>query len=376
MKKLGFVFLLITLMLSCQEDIQKNNNYPNTKISDAKKYAKFEPQDGKCILFVGQELEAIGGLEEWNDGYYDHFDAPGGFTMYTDFSPGDTMFGYVLKGLDGVFSTDRWGDYPSNMSLQLADDDFKHSALAIGLWMVNHEKEVAEGKQDELVNRLGEWLKSLGKRPVFLRIGYEFSGEWNHYNKEDFLKAYRRIKDRFDVMGVNNVAYVWQSHGWEEPMELLESWYPGDNYVDWCGYSFFSRWDESNMIEFARKKGKPVFIAEATPTISTSTIKTNGKTKETILSNPDQANEAWEKWFDPFFKTIHENPDVVKAVSYINCHWKSHPMWFDNPTFQNVDARLQTSEMISNKWREETSKETYLKASPYLFDKLWEKKEK
>ena len=125
------------------------------------------------------------------------------------------------------------------------------------------------------------------------------------------------------------------------------------------------------MIEFARKKGNPVFIAEATPTIGTETIKTNGKTKETILSNPEQAREAWDQWFVPFFKTIHENPDVVKAISYINCHWKSHPMWFDNPTFQEVDARLQTSPFISDKWKEETSKDTYLKASPELFEQLW-----
>ena len=63
-------------------------------------------------------------------------------------------------------------------------------------------------------------------------------------------------------MGVNNVAYGWQSHKWDESIEMLESWYPSDNYVDWCGYSFFARWDESNMIKFARKKGKPVFIVK------------------------------------------------------------------------------------------------------------------
>ena len=103
----------------------------------------------------------------------------------------------------------------------------------------------------------------------------------------------------------------------------LESWYPGDEYVDWCGYSFFSRFDEVQMIDFARKKGKPVFIAEASPTISTTSVKVDGKTKETVLSNPDHAREAWIKWFVPFFQTIEENEDVIKAVSYINCHWKA-----------------------------------------------------
>ena len=46
-------------------------------------------------------------------------------------------------------------------------------------------------------------------------------------------------------------------------------------------------------------------------------------------------------------------------------------MWFDNPHFQDADSRLQTSEMIAKRWKEETSKDFYLKASDYLFDVLW-----
>ena len=369
-------FLLIAILLpffGCHTNTTQETPSEENISSNTRQRAKFEPEDGKCILFAGQELTAIGGVEGYEDGYFNHFRIPGGFTMYTNFSPGDTSFGHVLKGVDGVFETDQWGDTPSNMSLQIADEDFRHSALAIGLAMVNHEKEVANGERDALIKKLGEFLLSLGDRPVFLRIGYEFSGAWNHYDREDYVKAYKRIKDSYDEMGIKNVAYVWQSHGWEEPMDLLEAWYPGDEYVDWCSYSFFSRFDETNMIEFARKHGKPVFIAEATPTISTETVKTNGKTKETILSNPAQAEEAWEKWFIPFFKTIEENGDVVKAVSYINAHWKAAPMWFDNPTFQDVDARLQTSEFISEKWKEKVYTDRYLHASEELFDLLWGK---
>ena len=370
MKYIIYGFLGI-LLFSCQNSVEKKVKSEETNIPER---AKFEPEDGKCILFAGQELTAIGGLEEYNDGYFDHFEAPGGFTMYTTFMPGSEEFGFTYKGLDGIFTTDNWGDDDSNMSLQLADPDFAHSALAIGLKLVDHEIKVAKGEHDSLITAFGEWLKSLGNRPVFLRIGYEFGGEWNHYDLEQYIIAYKRIKDMLDEMGVNNVAYVWQSHGWGQSLENLETWYPGDDYVDWCGYSIFARGDEAQMIDFARAKGKPVFIAEASPTIGTETVKTNGKTKETILSNPEQAQEAWEKWFIPFFKTIHDNPDIVKAISYINCHWKANKMWFDNPTFQDVDARLQTSEFIAEKWREETARDTYLKASPELFDLLWGEK--
>ena len=284
-------FLLISCisfgLLSCQpsqsNDTESNTEENEIKTTPIKQRAKFEPADGKCILFAGQELAAVGGVEAYKDGYFDHFRTPGGFTMYTNFSPGDTMFGNVTKGLDGVFETDKWGDGPSNMTMQLADEDFQHSALAIGLWLVNHEAEVANGELDFLIDSLGNFIKDLGERPVFLRIGYEFAGPWNHYDREHFLTAYKRIKDRYDAMGINNIAYVWQSHGFDEPMDLLESWYPGDDYVDWCSYSFFSRFEEANMIEFARKHNKPVFIAEASPTISTDSVKTTGMTEETIF---------------------------------------------------------------------------------------------
>jgi hypothetical protein len=259
------------------------------------------------------------------------------------------------------------------MLLQLADPDFKYSALAIGLKMVDHEEKVARGEHDSLVIELGNWIRSLGRRPVFLRIGYEFDGhDWNHYNREDYISAFRRIRNIYDSLSIDNIAYVWQSCGWGSSYADLENWYPGDDYVDWCSYSHFARGDEAPpMIDFARDRGKPVFISEASPTLPTATVKTDGQTKPNDLADPDQAKEAWEKWFVPFFKSIRDNPDIIKAISYINCHWKDNPMWFDNPTFQYVDAALQLSPEISKKWKKEISKEGYLNASPELFDQLW-----
>jgi len=358
------------LIVSCQQNDTQNKSENSTSTA-ANTKAKFEPSDGKCLLFVGQEMAAIGGLEQYNDGYLDHFKTPGGFTMYTKIRPGDEEFGFTYKDRPaGMFTTDDWGDGPSNMSLQIADEDFKNMALAIGFEMVNHEGNIALGEHDEIVMEMGNWIKSLGDRPVFLRIGYEFGGAWNHYDREQYIVAYKRIKDLYDKAGITNVAYVWQSHGWDEPMDYLESWYPGDDYVDWVGYSFFSRFDETNMIEFARKHNKPLFIAEATPTISTDSVATTGMTEELILSNPRQAEEAWEKWFVPFFKTIEDNQDVVKAISYINCHWKANRMWFDNPTFKRVDARLQINQDIADKWKAKVYTDRYLHASEDLFDLL------
>lgn len=363
-------YTLVFLIL-CACDTNKNGFGIEDK-RQISTWAKFEPVDGKCLLFIGQELDAIGGLEEFNDGYVDHFETPAGITMYTKIRSGDKEFGFTYTGLAGLVTTDNWGDGSSNMSLQMTSKTFENTALAIGLEMVNHEGEIARGELDSLVIALGKWIKDLGKRPVFLRIGYEFGGEWNHYHREDYKTAFKRIYHIFDTLEVRNVAYVWQSHGWGHSMDDLERWYPGDEYVDWCAYSFFSRFEEAKMIEFARLKGKPVFIAEATPSISTATTHTNGKTQPMDLANPDHANKAWSLWFEPLFHTIEQNEDIVKAVSYINANWKIRPMWKENPTFQETDARLHLSEKISEKWREKMSHTRYLKAEDGLFDILWD----
>ena len=370
-RKLTVGLILIGSLTACDNNREISSTTHKMSLETNKRSkAKFEPEDGKVLVFAGQDLASIGGLGEYTEGYADYFPIPAGITLYTGIGPNDGSFGGTNdKGLHGIYETVDSGNGPSNMSLIMQSTKFEQSALAIGLSMVNNEEKVAAGELDDNIQALGAFLLSLGDRPVFLRIGYEFDGHpWNHYDKTSWLAAYKRIKDHLDQMGVKNTAYVWQSVGWVSDPYELATWYPGDEYVDWCAFSFFDRWREVEMIEFARKRGKPAFIAEASATISTATSKFDGKTKETILSNPDQAQEAWEKWFVPFFSMIEENPDVIKAVHYINCNWKVRPMWFENPTFQDVDARIQESPMISEKWSSKMAESRYLNAKDGFFN--------
>lgn len=369
---IGLSFLLV----NCKKQLA--NEKEKVAVAKEEKRAKFEPENGEVILFIGQENDALGGTEKDKNGYLDHFPAPGGFTMYTDIMPGVTEefdgHSFTYTGLNGIYETADWGDGPENMSLLLNDADFKNSALAIGLAIIDSEEKIASGELDPYIAKMGDFFKSLGRRPVFLRIGFEFDGPWNRYERVAYINAFRHIKDKLDEQGVTNVAYVWQSKGFESSLEYLEEWYPGDDYVDWCGFSFFNNYKQENMIAFAKSKNKPVFICEAAPT-STDWEKdpkgNTGLTKEMKLSNPDQAKMAWDEWFVPFFKTINDNPKTVKAISYINANWKDKPRWKVNPTFKGIDSRLQLSDFITKKWNEEVGKDKYLKASPDLFDQLY-----
>jgi hypothetical protein len=358
-----------SFIVSCNND---KNKKEAVIVRDSTRFGKFEPADGKVILFVGQELEAIGGMDKYNDGYFDHFPAAGGITEYTDFIPLKDAYGIrnVHSGLRGLTDMSDWGDGPENISVTITAPALKNSCLAIGLAISNgNDSATATGSNDELIYRLAQWIKDLGNRPVFLRIGYEFNGyDWNHYRKEFYVPAWKRIKEKFDSIGVNNVAYVWQSKGIGTTRKELDDFYPGDDYVDWVAYSYFIPADSIHpMIQFARDHKKPLFIAES----STVFLDANGICEPLDLTKQADAERAWKDWFLPYFRTIAANSDVIKAIHYINAPWKMRPLWKDNPYFKYVDARITKNDSLKTWWLKETSQDKYLKASDSLFAYLW-----
>ena len=354
MKKSLSILILFLFYINCYAQ-QKLNPF-----TEKMKSNKYEPKNGEVLFFIGQDLEAVGGLENYNQGYLKTFNVPVGVTAYTNLSPGDYSFGFAIKGLDGTKTKANWGAGDTCLQYYVDNPKFKNTMIAIGLSMVNHDKNVAKGTHDKLIIQFGEWIKTLN-RPIFLRIGYEFDGwDWNNYKKKHFLKAWKRIHKIFTKLKVDNVAFVWQSKGTGSNQEILEDWYPGDEFVDWCGYSYFNNPD-TEMIDFARKHNKPVFIAEACPVLKNKFGKFHAN-----LSNETEAKQVWQEWFVPFFKVINNNPDVVKAFSYINVEWKSQMMWQNNDYFKNVDSRIQKSEYISKRWVDEMNKSKYLKANDSL----------
>ena len=103
-------------------------------------------------------------------------------------------------------------------------------------------------------------------RLVFLRIGYEFDGEWNHYSPSKYIPAFRYIVDRLRENGVTNFVSVWQSATYPGGTYLnlpFQDWYPGDEYVDWLGLSYFTydQYVYDPFLNFAREHNKLVLIA-------------------------------------------------------------------------------------------------------------------
>ena len=194
--------------------------------------------------------------------------------------------------------------------------------------------------------------------------------------------AWRRIVDVMRAEGVENVVTVWQSSAApiddaiEQRHEDIAVWYPGDDYVDWVGLSWFIDGDEEQTVDIgydvptarvladevlalAREHGKPVMIAEASPQGYDITARTTAHHSPLWDGEPNTATrqlteqELWDAWFAPFFAYVQANDDVIDAIAYINCNWDAQPMW--GPPYEGGywgDTRVNQSEVITANWNE------------------------
>ncbi len=109
-------------------------------------------------------------------------------------------------------------------SLPLRDERERHGMAA-----------VARGEYDFYVD---EWAATAAhfNEPLFLRFAHEMNDPyrypWGPQNNthQEYIAAWRRVVDRFRRAGVHNVIWVWSPH---VAYTSWETYYPGDDYVDW-----------------------------------------------------------------------------------------------------------------------------------------------
>jgi len=292
----------------------------------------FVPLEGKVLLMIGQDKLAI------DDYVRDTGVVPSGLMGYTSIQR--------LEGLDQAFDEGGGAQH-----LQYLVEKYPHSALQIGLYMVDALEGVMSGQYDNNIAKLAQWVKNT-QRPVYLRIGYEFDYPENHYDPQTYKKAFRVIVDRFRAEDVTNAAFVWHSYGCVNMDKPFMDWYPGDESVDWFAVSFFSpygRGDRDCLARRAREHNKPFMIAEATP----------------YGIGTRQGERSWRLWFERLLDYVEKND--VRVISYINCDWETLKMFRGQGW---GDARVQADPLVKNKWLDEIQKEKYVKASQKVFRQL------
>jgi beta-mannanase/regulation of enolase protein 1 (concanavalin A-like superfamily) len=368
---------------------------------------KFAPPAGKTLMIIGQDLASISNYVTSSEQY----PTPSGVTTYISFfdilnqGGGYGALGMLPNGQTPGASIDLdWGGGPLN-SYSTATA-WPNSALQIGLNISEYANsqgflaQLGNGQKDAEINQLAVFFKKISPKPVYLRIGYEFDGQWNagYQNQTNYINAFRRIVTVLRNQGVTNVAYVWQSCSSpiddiiENKKEDINGWYPGDTYVDWVGLSWFLLPTETpsvggnpanqialanEVVQFGRSHNKPVMIAEATPqgyniaglnTSNISTVWDGVSGGNTVGKTPTQ---IWNEWFVPFFNYIRTNSDAIRAVSYINANWNAQGLWAP-PYLQGYwgDTRVQANATISANWKNEINTSFWLNGGPTLFSQL------
>jgi oligosaccharide reducing-end xylanase len=295
----GLLMMLGLLQVSGNFRIYEPGNTPEghafpTPIPEV--IGKFAPPMDRALLLIGLDKKNI-------DSYFDAtVTAPGGLAVNTSLQLND------IKGLDYLTGK------------------YRNSSLSVGVELMDVIDDVADGKADAKIDALIDALSAYN-RPVYLRLGYGFDDPANKYEPDVYVSAWKKFHERIQAKGSKNVALVWESAALCGESPLVD-WYPGDEAVDWVGVNYAEC--AVDDLQFARGHYKPVMLEAASH------------------------GASWDEWFAPFFKFVHDNNDVIRAVTYIN----------------NGESHIQLKDEIIKRWKDETRQSFWLLGSPNLYDEL------
>ncbi len=346
--KLGLAFVSVTFLL----------------FSLSTKAADLAPEQG-VLLSIGQDVDSI-------NNYHDSINVvAGGVTNYIG-----------INSLGGLTSNAEAGAGRNNIA-ELANQ-YPNSTLVVGVSMNGVIDDVAAGHYNNNIDILLKTLASY-QRPVYLRWAYEVDGPWNNHSNSGVISTFQYVHGQIAELGFqDSISLVWQVSSYcpnPAGQAGLEALWPGDDYVDWVGLSWFSPQDcnferVNEAAQFARNHNKPLFINESSPQryqigeLSYSSDGANGSNKQSKT-----AEAIWDEWYQPYFDFIKDENNNVKAITYINADWDSQTRWNPNdgigsPEGYWGDSRVQANEDIKQRWLEATSIEKFHQASDELFELL------
>jgi hypothetical protein len=301
-------------------------------------------QEDLSPVYFGRKLEPRGrvvlhGAGQTDDATFREYSALLGpnrpilYMSYVDLE--DDLDGFFKKLQADI------GSYPDYLVPQIG------LSLNAGQAAKHYEADVAEGRMDARVAMLCKGLKSLD-RPVYLRIGYEFNGQWNGYDPADYVVAFRRIAVALRACAPET-AVVWDyapdALGAGYTSDYMR-FYPGDDFVDWWAINLFAEdsFDSAGTRHFlddAAAHQFPVMIAESTPRRHPVT----------------EGVKVVDGWYKPYFELMRRYPQI-KAFCYINWDWRKYPQWADWG-----DARIQNNPLVLAFYRREVANKLYRSAA-------------
>jgi len=229
-----------------------------------------------------------------------------------------------------------------------ADDALVVPQIGLELPLNGQERLVAEGAYDNAIAALMRGLLSLA-RPAYLRIGYEFNGEWNGYAASSYVGAYRRIAAQIRADAALNplVALVWD--GSCDTTNDPTPFFPGGDVVDWQGVNVFSDHSDPAAINHGEclwywlsgntATGTPLMIGESTPRGHNCT------------------DESTWSWFASVIKMLDAYP-IVQLFNYIDVDWRTAEggRW---PGWGDARVEVPGAAFVGGRWAAELGEQRW-----------------
>ena len=276
-------------------------------ISHAQNRAKFEPEGGKV-------LHGAGLPNYWNDAELR--------AQYDSFKKYSGKRTAVVTWFSSLYENGRMTSWRQNYAMNLERVRKLQSVSLIKFSVQDYAysrtkkiaplKDIARGVYDAYFQEFAETVRDF-KDPVFISINHEMNGTWYPYSQEfsgsgvtssDFIASWRRVVDVFRKVGANNVAWVWSPNVPDVGAVPASKYYPGDEYTDWIGISFYSgnAADALDSIYKMYASKKPFFVTEWA---------TSQEQSRYYANYPGDA-----KWVAQFFNSLNTKYPRVKAISW------------------------------------------------------------
>ncbi len=159
---------------------------------------------------------------------------------------------YLLNNIDRIHYFSVWGkefDDRNNTILSRIEAIGKPGIVTLEPWPQFEENNdrkllltnIKDGKYNQIIKDFCSLADSKIKDKLYLRVGHEMELNntsrypWSFNEPELFIFAYRNYVDQCKSV-TSKVIYVWSPAG----NDKQELYYPGDNYVDIVGMSWYS----------------------------------------------------------------------------------------------------------------------------------------
>lgn len=310
---------------------------------------QFEHDSGKKVSMVGYVA--------W---WYDTFNWGTFDTLHKEWANSTRSHGSIPLILWQPFNPLR----PDGTGVKVEDSDYYTYIKKYSL------KRIVAGDFDDYIHTWARQIKVWGY-PIMLRPMHEINADhtliagsygqsWAASLKDidgsvinepqDAINAWRHIVNIFREEGTNNVTWVWSVLAWTSisyggtNSVSLSSIYPGDNYVDWIGVSYYhtnflpapEATMDRNIQNIYREmsalsSSKPMMIAE----IGVMEDPYNTNTKPEWIRNTLS--------FDRLQSVPFKYPRI-KAIFYWNDGRTENPIWIESST----ESTNAFKEVISN----------------------------